>query len=294
MSTAIKITDVTLRDGLQDQPQVLSTADKIQIADLLVQAGYHNLELGSFMRADRVPQMADTEAFLAAWPTPSHIRRHVLVPNARGLDRALTTDADTLVFVVSASNAHNRANLNRSTDESLEALIPLVRRAKDNGRQVLGAVSTAFGCPYQGAISPAEVSHVMDAYLNAGVDGVILADTIGSATPPIFTEILHAAVTRIGPSRIGLHLHDSGTGLEPLIDIALDAGIFQFDTAIGGLGGCPFAPGAPGNLKAEDLIPYLNSKGYTTGIDYRKLPTIALSLGIALGQHTVRSDTLHP
>lgn len=289
MAEFIEITDVTLRDGLQDQPEVISTADKIQIADLLVGAGYVNLELASFMRADWVPQMADAEQFLKQWQAPSGIRRHVLVPNAKGLDRALSTNAETLVFVVSASNPHNLANINRTTDQSLAALRPLVVKAKTSGRSVIGAISTAFGCPYQGQVTPSEVVHVLESYLEAGVDTVILADTIGAATPAIFQEILAHATRTLDPMLIGLHLHDSGTGLESLIDLALAAGIRRFDTAIGGLGGCPFAPGAPGNLKAEDLLPYLERHGFDTGIDYRKLPTIALTIGLALGKRSAFS-----
>lgn len=286
MPDMIEVTDVTLRDGLQDQPQILSIEDKIEITRLLVDAGYRHIELGSFMHPDRVPQMADTDRLLLTMDVPNLPDRHVLVPNARGLDRALATPAETFVFVISASDTHNRANLNRRTAESLQALAPLMARAKSAGRQVFGAVSTAFGYPEGQDVTPEAVRRVVDAYHQAGADRIILADTVGVATLQTFAPILRAAIDQVGTRRLGLHLHDGGHGVEPLLDVALEAGIRAFETAIGGLGGCPFAPGAPGNLKAEDLIPYLHQLGFDTGVDVRKIPTIALTLGMALGRHT--------
>lgn len=285
MSESVTIVDVTLRDGLQEQPTVLSTRDKVEIGQLLVDAGFSALEVTSFVRPDWVPQLADAEEFLASFHVPPRVERLALVPNQRGMDRALQTDVDCVVFVVSASTTHNQHNLNRSTEESLAQIRGMANVALQAGRKVHGGVATSFGCTFQGEVSEDEVLRVLDAYLEAGVQQVNLADTVGMATPEAFERILHAAVKFAGgPQRLGLHLHDPGNGVAALVDIALDAGIRSFDGAIGGLGGCPFAPGSPGNCKVEQLVPQIEARGFDTGIDASALPRIALTLGLALGR----------
>ncbi len=288
MKEPVTVTDVTLRDGLQEQPSVLAAAAKRDIALLLIAAGFRSLELTSFVRPQWVPQLADAEELLAELPARPGLARRVLVPNRKGMARALTTDADVVSLVISASTAHNEANLNRTTGESLAEVPALVDMARTAGRAVEGGVATAFGCPFRGTVTDGEVLAVVDAYLDAGADGVVLADTIGAATADAFTARLRMVVRHIGgPGRVGIHLHDPGSGVGTLCRIALDEGVRSFDVAVGGIGGCPFAPGAPGNARAEELVPVIERAGFATGIDVEKLPQIALALGLALGRSPV-------
>lgn len=285
MPETVTIVDVTLRDGLQEQSTVVSTNDKVEIGQLLVDAGVSALEVTSFVRPDWVPQLADAEALLERFHGGPGIERSALVPNQRGMDRALRTDVECVVFVVSASTMHNQHNLNRSTAESLTQIRGMADQALRAGRKVHGGIATSFGCSFQGQVSEDEVLRVLDAYLDAGVQQVNLADTVGMATPDSFERIVHAAVRFAGgPERLGIHLHDPGQGVETLVDIALDAGIRSFDGTLSGIGGCPFAPGAPGNCKIEHLVPQIEARGFNTGIDSTALPRIALTLGLALGR----------
>lgn len=284
MMDRVNIIDVTLRDGLQDQATVVTTDDKIAAARLLTAAGFPALEVTSFVRPDWVPQLADADVLIDALDDLG-IPRHALVPNRRGLERALRTHVEVVTFVVSASDEHNRHNLNRSTEESLRDIAEMARAAHEAGREVHAGIATSFGCSFQGEVSVDEVLRVLDVYLQAGVEHINLADTIGAATPATFERTV-AAVVRFagGPERLGIHLHDRGGGVEPLVDIALDVGIRSFEAAIGGLGGCPFAPGAPGNCRVEAMLPQLAARGLRTGINPAALPRIALTLGLALGR----------
>lgn len=294
MRRDVTITDVTLRDGLQDQLQIVETQEKARIASLLVAAGVVELEMTSFVHPQWVPQLADAEALLQSWPAPPGVRRHALVPNRRGFERALATSVECLTFVVSASSAHNRSNVNRSTEESLRDLEPLAASARKQGRAVRGAVATSFGCPFQGSVSDGEIARVVEAYLRSGIEEIVLADTIGSATRERMREVLDVVTALTGRAdRIALHLHDGGSGVLDLVDVALDRSVRSFDTTIGGLGGCPFAPGAPGNLKAERLVPHLERRGLSTGVDAGSLTELALALGVALGRGTLAPDRRH-
>lgn len=285
MPETVTIVDVTLRDGLQEQPTVVPTDEKVEIGQLFVDAGFTALEVTSFVRPDWVPQLADAEAVLERFHGGPGVERSALVPNQRGMDRALRTDVECVVFVVSASTAHNQHNLNRSTTESLAQIRPMADQALQAGHKVHAGIATSFGCTFQGEVTEDEVLRVLDAYLDAGVQQVNLADTVGMATSESFERIVHAAVRFAGGAeRLGIHLHDPGTGVEPLVDIALEAGIRSFDGALGGIGGCPFAPGAPGNCKVERLVPQIEARGFNTGIDSTALPRIALTLGLALGR----------
>jgi len=281
----VLFTDVTLRDGLQDQPAVLPTESKRRIGELLVDAGFRSLEVTSFMRPDWVPQLADPEQLLAAFQPGQGVARRVLVPNRRGLERALGTGAEAVSFVASASSAHNLANLNRSTDQTLAEIPQLVAEARAGGRRVVGGVATAFGCPFAGEVGDGEVLRVVDAYLAAGVDEVDLADTMGMATRRAFEDRLRRVARHVGgAARLGVHLHDGGTGVGDLVRAALQEGVRRFDVAIGGIGGCPFAPGAPGNARAEELVPVVEAAGFSTGIAPARLVQAALALGLALGR----------
>jgi hydroxymethylglutaryl-CoA lyase len=290
----VTIQDVTMRDGLQDQKTVVPVERKVELLQLLESAGYRELEVTSFMRPEWVPQLADAEEVIRRYPAPPGGRRTALVANERGLDRALATDVERIALVASASDRHNRENLNRATRETVQLAKRLAARAYEAGRDVSGGVATAFGCPFQGTVSEDEVAFVVDSYLDAGIRDITLADTIGVAKPEPFRALLEAMLYRVdGRARIGLHLHDPGPGVSPLVEIALDLGIRHFDAAIGGLGGCPFAPGAPGNARAEEIVPTIERRGYHTGIDVTKLPQIALTLGLYLGESPRAPERLH-
>lgn len=285
MDNWVTIVDVTLRDGLQDQREVVKTTDKVVVAGLLLEAGYRELEVTSMMRADRIPQTADAEQVLEALGEQHGVRRHVLVANRRGLERALATQAEVISFVISASDAHNRENLNCSTKESVTRVRPLIAEALKAGRFVRGTVSTAFGCTIQGKVGLDEIRLVVDTYLAAGVNQLCLADTVGMATRPQFEKVVASARDAAGPTPVALHLHEGpGAPILDLVDDGLACGVRTFDSAIAGLGGCPFAPGAQGNLKAELLIPHLQKHGFETGIEVSRLTEIALVLGMALGR----------
>lgn len=290
----VTIQDVTLRDGLQDQASVVPTSRKVELLQLLEAAGYREFEVTSFMRPEWVPQLADAEEVLRLFPAPGSGRRAALVPNERGLERALSTDVERIALVASASNRHNLENLNRPTQETLKHARVVAERALAAGREVSGGVATAFGCPFQGEVSEDEVAAVVDTYLEAGIHDISLADTIGVAKPGPFQRLLEAMLRRVdGRARMGLHLHDPGTGVSQLVEIALGLGIRHFDASIGGVGGCPFAPGAPGNARAEEIIPTIERLGYATGIDLRRLPQVALTLGLYLGQSPLAPVRMH-
>jgi hydroxymethylglutaryl-CoA lyase len=286
MSERVTLTDVTLRDGLQEEDVVVPTAAKQRLAEALVAAGFRSLELTSFVHPAWVPQLADAEELLRAFPARAGLVRQALVPNRKGLERAVATDAECLNIVISASTAHNEANIHRTTEQSLAEAPTLIALAHEAGRRVRGCVATAFGCPFRGEVTDAQVFAVVDTYLEAGAEEIVLADTMGAAREAMFAARLEQAVRRIGdPRRVGLHLHDGGNGeLTKLVLRALAVGVRSFDVAIGGLGGCPFAPGAPGNARAEQLIPVMEQAGFATGVQVDLLPQIALSLGLALGQ----------
>ncbi len=259
---AVALRDVTLRDGLQDEAPV-GTAAKVEIFEALVAAGVRELELTSFVRADRVPAMADADD-LALATAGSGVTRWALVLNSRGAERALGASIRHLQFVVSVSDAHSRHNAGRSTMEAMGELERVVAAAHQVGSVVELTLATAFGCPYEGAVDPTAVDRLAGAAASMGVDGVSLADTIGVATP-LEVEALVATVGRTGLP-VGVHLHDTrGLAMANAL-FALGAGAVRIDASVGGLGGCPFAPGASGNLALEDLAHALEMMGMTTGI----------------------------
>lgn len=266
----VLLRDVTLRDGLQDEEPVPTEA-KLAVYEALVAAGVRELELTSFVRPDRVPAMADADEMVArtapvsgsASPGPV---RWGLVLNPRGVDRALAAGLGHLQFVVSVSETHNQHNAGRSVDQSLDELAAI--RERTAGLAVLEVtLSTSFGCPYEGPIAPSAVLAVVDRALDIGVDGMSLADTIGTGIPREVSGLVAAAVGLAGDVPVGAHLHDT-RGLAIANGLAaLDAGAVRLDGSVGGLGGCPFAPGASGNVPLEDLAHALGASGVRTGID---------------------------
>ena len=271
MSDTVLIRDVSMRDGLQDELPI-GTDEKVALYSALVRAGVPELELTSFVRADRVPAMADAEAVVAATNGDgSGPVRWALVLNQRGAERALQTGLRHLQFVVSVSEAHNLNNAGRTVERSLDDLAAIVELAAASGAVVEITLSTSFGCPHTGPVAADDVRRVADRAVAAGVASIGLADTIGTAVP---TEVsaLVAGVRADHPDLpVGVHLHDT-RGLAIANALAgLEAGATRIDGSVGGLGGCPFAPGASGNLALEDLVHALSHMGISTGIDVDRL-----------------------
>lgn len=262
----VRLRDVTLRDGLQDERPV-STDDKVALFDALVGAGVDDLELTSFVRADRVPAMADAPELAARTADRAGtVARWALVLNERGGQRAIAAGMDRLHFVVSVSDAHSRGNAGRTTEAGLAELEHIAAGLPD-GVEMEVTLATAFGCPYQGPVAPGAVLAAAERALAAGASAISLADTIGTAIPKEVAALVTDAVALAGDRPVGVHLHDTrGLGVANAL-AALDAGAGRVDGSVGGLGGCPFAPGASGNMALEDLVHVLEESGHDTGID---------------------------
>lgn len=262
----VKLRDVTLRDGLQDESPI-SIQQKVTLLSALVRSGITDLELTSFTRADRVPAMADADIFAAeALNTFPNAVLWGLVLNRRGAERALRAGIRNVQFVVSVSNAHNQENAGRTTADSLKELGVVSELARENGVKLEVTLATAFGCPYMGPITPDAVLSLVDEALAAGIDGLSLADTIGTAMPNEVKSLVRRVVETASPVPIGIHLHDTrGLAIANAL-AAIDANVARIDGSLGGLGGCPFAPGASGNLVLEDLVHALDGMGLQTGV----------------------------
>lgn len=274
-----------LRDGLQDHPTVVSTEDKRAIAEALLRTGVRELEVASFVSPSRVPQMADAEALLAALPRPGEVSISGIALNLRGVRRAVHTHLDELRLVVSASAAHSKANAGRTTEEALDEVTAAVHEAATAapGLRLVGAVSTAFQCPYDGQVPVGRLLDVVRGFRSAGVDHVNLADTLGTATPEHVGQVLTQVRNEFPDVVVGLHLHDANGQALSTVDLAVELGVRRFDSALGGLGRCPFAPGAQGNLATETLVAHLHERGIPTGIDEEALTRAASVLRAALG-----------
>ncbi len=283
----VTIVDVTPRDGLQDADHFVTSAQKLGFIDALLDAGITTIEATSFMHPKWIPQLADADYVAGHLPRRAGVIYTGLIPNLRGYERAHAARIDEVVLVVSASESHNRANLNRSVDELLAQLREVASAAKRDGVMVRGAVATAFGCPFEGHVDPEAVLHVVRAYAEMEVDMVSLADTIGVGNPrQVYTLFQRARQELPEHVSLGAHFHDrAGYGLANVF-AALQAGVTTFDAAVGGLGGCPYAPGAPGNLSTETLVEYLEAMGFSTGVSLERLAAARtqLLLNLASGE----------
>ncbi|MBT9546508.1 MAG: hydroxymethylglutaryl-CoA lyase [Candidatus Sericytochromatia bacterium] len=280
---SVTLVEVGPRDGLQNESRILPTADKVKLIELLTACGLKKIEIGSFVRADRIPPLADTDKVATLLP-PNAMVYSALIPNARGLERAQEVGLSEVAIFMSVTESHNRSNINRSTGDALAGYQVLVKQALAEGLRVRAYLSTVFGCPYEGAVSPEQVRPLVSALLETGVYQVSLGDTIGIAHPLLIAEILEALLPEAPIEALALHLHDTrGTALANAL-MGLQMGIRVFDTAVGGLGGCPYAPGASGNLATEDLAYMLNAMGIETGIDLNKLVQASHFLEKSLGK----------
>ncbi|HEY8858311.1 MAG TPA: hydroxymethylglutaryl-CoA lyase [Gaiellales bacterium] len=267
MSRPVTVVEVGPRDGLQNEAVVVPTTAKVELVERLAEAGLPVVEVTSFVSPRAVPQLADADAVLPAVRRRPGVRYPVLVPNVRGLERALAAGADAIAVFTAASEAFTQANINMSVAESLHAFAPVLERARTGGMWTRGYVSTAFGCPYQGAVAPADVAGVAGALFDLGCDEVSIGDTIGAGRPEQVPGVVAAVTDRVPVERVALHLHDTGGLALDNAAAGLAAGVRTFDSSAGGLGGCPFAPGAPGNVATEALVEMLHERGYETGVD---------------------------
>jgi hydroxymethylglutaryl-CoA lyase len=302
MSGRLIVQEVAPRDGLQIEPIWVSTDDKVKLIDRLSGAGFTRIEAGSFVSPKAIPALRDgAEVFSRIQRAPGVIYV-ALIPNLKGAQRALDAGADELNLVLSASQAHNRANMGMAVEDSLAAFDSIVALAADHSDVSLnGTVATAFGCPFQGRIDEDRVLSLVERYLALGITGITLADTTGMANPRQVARLVGKVLERVSPQALTLHFHNTrGLGLANVL-AAYDAGARRFDAALGGLGGCPFAPGASGNICTEDLVNMCDEMGIETGIDLPLLIELSRGLPQLLGHETAgqvakagRNCDLHP
>jgi isopropylmalate/homocitrate/citramalate synthase len=267
MSNRIRIYEVGPRDGLQNEARPIATADKLLFLDLLAAAGLREIEATSFVSPRAIPQLADADELLGSLARRPGVRYPVLVPNLRGLERAEAAGADAIAVFTAASSVFTERNIGMTVDESLAAFGPVLARAAARGWWRRAYVSTAFGCPYTGRVELSEVVGVGRRLLDLGADEICFGDTIGVGVPDQVTTLTEAAVVAGIPiERIAYHFHDTrGTALAN-VAAGLAAGVRCFDSATGGTGGCPYAPGAAGNLATEDLVYFLDASGWEHGV----------------------------
>lgn len=281
----IRIYEVGPRDGLQNEAVAIPTETKRRYIELLVEAGLREIEATSFVAPAAIPQLADAEALLPRLPARPGVRYPVLVPNLRGLARAEAAGAQAIAVFTAASDAFTSRNIRMTVAESLDAFAPVLARAEELGWWRRGYVSTAFGCPYSGRIDPARAVEVAQRLLELGVDEVCFGDTIGVAVPTQVSELsARARDAGIPVDRIAFHFHDTRGTAAANVVAGLAEGVRCFDASTGGTGGCPYAPGAAGNLATEDLVYLLDGLGYEHGVDLGRVLTAARFIADALGR----------
>jgi len=285
LAEKVTIHEVGPRDGLQNESEVLSTEDKAEFVSQLVASGCSEIEVSSFVRPRWVPQLADAEDLIRRLPVKEGVTFWALVPNRRGMDRALESGIGAVATFMSASETHNEKNVNRTLRESLVALREVIATAKAEGLQVRSYLSTVFGCPYEGDIDPARVADIAGELVAAGADHLSLGDTTGMADPSSVERVLSTLVEGgISLDSLAMHMHDTrGTALANVLT-GLRFGLRRFDGSVAGLGGCPYAPGASGNLATEDMVHMLHAMGYDTGIDLEGLCGAGAFMADTLGR----------
>ncbi|HEX2766461.1 MAG TPA: hydroxymethylglutaryl-CoA lyase [Candidatus Limnocylindria bacterium] len=281
----VRVYEVGPRDGLQNEAAPIPTDAKRRFIELLADAGLREIEATSFVSPRAIPQLADADELMATLERRPGVRYPVLVPNARGLERAIAANVEAVCVFTAASEQFTRANINMSIAESLEAFRPVIDHARAAGWWTRGYVSTAFGCPYQGEVGEAAVVGVAQELIGLGVDELSIGDTIGVAGPSDVRRVVNALLgAGIPAHRLAMHFHDTrGTALAN-VTAALEVGIRCFDASTGGTGGCPYAPGAAGNLASEDLVYLLDREGMTHGVDLDRLLVAARFISDTLGR----------
>lgn len=277
------IHEVVARDGFQIEPQFVPTERKIELIDALSETGVAKIEVTAFVSPKAVPNLRDAEAVMAGIRRNRSVRYVALIANPRGAERAIAARVDEVNLVVSVSESHNRANVRRSTDASFDGFEEIVRELDGTGIAVGGALSTAFGCPFEGEQAPGRVMRFVNRYADLGVQSVTLADTTGMAHPKQVLALCSEARERWPDLELVLHFHNTrGMGLANVLS-GLAAGVRRYEGCLGGLGGCPFAPGATGNICTEDLAHMLECMGYRTGVDLDKLLAASRRLSVIVG-----------
>ncbi len=290
MPDDVKVREVGPRDGFQNEPEIIPTREKVRLIEMLARTGIGRLEVTSFVRADVIPQLADAEEVLGAADVPDDVAVSVLIPNEKGLELALAQRdrfSEVNLFL-SASETHNRKNVNRSVEESLQGVERTVSRARDEGLRCQGMISVSFGCPYEGDVPAERVLAIADRLADAGCEEVGFGDTTGMANPAQVHRFFEKASLDAEPTA---HFHNTrGHGLANVL-AALQAGVRSFESSFGELGGCPVPRGATGNIATEDLVSMLHEMGYRTGVDLERLLECAREaqgvLGRPLGSHVL-------
>jgi hydroxymethylglutaryl-CoA lyase len=280
----VTVTEVGTRDGFQAEPEFISTANKVATINGLIDAGVRSIEATSFVSPRALPQLADAAEVLAQVHRNPNVRLAVLVPNARGAERAAAAKADMMVGFISASESHCKTNLNKSIDQAITDFAEVVPIARQWDIKLRGAVATAFGCPFEGEVSLDNILKIVGSYDAHGIRNITFGDTTGMATPPVVTRVVDAVRNKYPDMEIALHFHNTrGVGLANVMN-GLQLGVREFESSIAGLGGCPFAPGATGNICTEDLVYLLEECGYETGIDLEKLIGVAKQVEQMMGR----------
>ena len=271
----ILIYEVGPRDGLQNEKAIIPSAAKINLIDHLSECGFKKIEVTSFVRPDRIPQLSDAAEVFAGITRKPGVIYSALTPNLKGLEGALKAGAGEVAIFTSASETFSQRNINCSIDESLTRFNPVLKAASENNIPVRGYVSCVTDCPYEGIVHPAKIADVSDKLIKMGCYQISLGDTIGHGTPDSVSEMLDAVLKFVPAHKLAGHFHDTKGNAMENIKVCISKGISVFDTAIGGLGGCPYAPGASGNVSTEKVVEMLEGSGFQTGIDQTKLSNAA-------------------
>jgi hydroxymethylglutaryl-CoA lyase len=271
VSDRVTVYEVSPRDGLQNERVTVPLADKLRLIDALVVAGLSRIEITSFVSPKWIPQLADGDEVARHAKAPPGVTFSALVPNAKGLERARAAGMKEVAVFLSASETHNKKNVNKSIEESLRSCADVTAAAKVAGIRVRGYLSTVWGCPYEGDVDPKRALAIAEALFGMGVYQVAVSDTIGAGTPRQTARIVEMMFGALPKEAVALHMHDTrGTALANIL-VGLEMGVRTFDASVGGMGGCPYAPGAAGNVATEDLVYMLNGMGIDTGIDLPRL-----------------------
>jgi hydroxymethylglutaryl-CoA lyase len=289
----VDIREVGPRDGFQNEPEVIKTAEKVRLIELLAHTGLRRLEVTSFVKAEVIPQLSDGAEVLEKTDIPDEVSVTVLIPNEKGLDNALAQRDrfDEVNLFLSATETHNLKNVNRSVEDSLVGLERVIERALEEGLRCEGVISVSFGCPYEGEVVPERVFGIAERLIAAGCEEVAFGDTTGMANPRQVRDFFTAAHDRLAGTQLTAHFHNTrGQGLANVL-AALEVGVRSFESSFGELGGCPVPAGATGNIATEDLVSMLHEMGYETGIDLERLVEAARAaqavLGRTLGSHVL-------
>ena len=283
LPSTVNLCEVGLRDGLQNEPVILNTSEKLKLAEGLIKAGFKVIELGSFMNPKAVPQMADTDELFKSLGNIEGVELRALVANKRGVERAISCGCRKIKLNVSASKGHNLANINKTPEETVAGFAENVDLALKNGLEISGSISMPFASPWEGIIPIKDVEEIVEAYIKVGIKEISLSDASGMATPKQVYDMCSSMKKNYPSVKWWMHFHNTRGMAMANIVASMEAGITNFDSALGGFGGCPFVPGATGNVSTEDVIHMMDEMEIETGIDILKIIEMAGNLKNILG-----------